>query len=192
MRFRCGSAAYIVLVMTLLGFPGAAYSKCRMKNPDVSISGIKLTDRDSAVALVGSGADLIESEEDLPHARFVSKSGAQELVLFAAFGAVEDEYSEVEVKAAGAEALVLHDLPIETFKTGRGVELGMSVAAVEALFGTCFKSREKSGGELFFEYEITGADRDAELKEFGFPIYYAEYEFQKGKLTRFRFGFAYP
>jgi hypothetical protein len=115
MRFRCSSAAYFLLVMALLVFPGAAYSKCRMKNPDVSISGIKLTNRDSAVAIVGSGANLVESEEDLPHARFVSKSGAQELVLFAAFGAVEDEYSEVEVKAAGAEALVLRVLPIDRF-----------------------------------------------------------------------------
>ena len=192
MWFRCSSAAHLVLVTALLAFPGAAHSKCRMKNPDVSISGIKLTDRDSAVAVVGSGADLIESEEDLPHARFVSQNGAQELVLFAAFGADEDQYSEVEVKAAGAEALVLHDLPVEEFKTGRGVELGMSVADVQALFGTCFKSREKKGEELFFEYEIAAADRDPELKTFGFPIYYAEYEFQKGKLTRFRFGFAYP
>ncbi len=192
MRFRCSSAAHLLLVMALLAFPGAAHSKCRMKSPDVSINGIKLTDRDSAVAIVGSGADLIESEEDLPHTRFVSRSGAQELVLFAAFGAVEDEYSEVEVKAAGAEALVLRDLPIESFKSGRGVELGMSVAEVQALFGTCFKSKEKNGDELFFEYEITAADRDAELKDFGFPIYYAEYEFKKGKLTRFRFGFAYP
>lgn len=192
MRFRGNSAAYLVLIAAFLVCPGAAYSKCRMKNPDVSISGIKLTDRDSAVAIVGSGANLVESEEDLPHARFVSKSGSEELVLFAAFGAVEDEYSEVEVKAAGAEALVLHDLPIEEFKTGRGVELGMSVAEVQALFGTCFKSKEKNGDDLFFEYEITGADRDEELKNFGFPIYYAEYEFQKGKLTRFRFGFAYP
>lgn len=192
MRFAGSFAAPCLILASLLVVPGAAESKCRIKNPDVAISGITLTKRDSAVSVVGSGADLVESEEDLPHARFVSRSGAQELVLFAPYGAVEDEYSEVEVREAGAEALVLKDLPIETFKSGRGVELGMSVGEIEALFGKCFKSREKTGEELFFEYEIEGADRDPELKDFGYPVYYAEYEFRNGKLKRFRFGFAYP
>lgn len=186
-------AAECLFAIALVGMtPGLAHGKCRVNNPDISISGITLTKRESAVSVVGSGADLIESEEDLPHARFVSSNGAQELVLFAPYGAVEDEYSEVEVRVAGPEALVLKDLPIDSFKTGRGVELGMSVAQIEALFGTCFKSREKTGQELFFEYEIDAADRDPELKTFGFPVYFAEYEFEKGKLTRFRFGFAYP
>ena len=171
---------------------GEAHAKCRMKGPDVSIDGIVLTDRESAIKVVGTGARLNESEDDLPHARFVSTNGAQELVLFAHYGAIEDEYAEAEVRVAGAEALTLKDLPIESFKTGRGVELGMSVGQVQALFGTCFKSRQKTGQDLFFEYEIANADRDPELKNFGYPVYYAEYEFKRGKLVRFRFGFAYP
>lgn len=163
-----------------------------MKNPDTSISGITLTDADSAIQVVGAGATLVDSEDDLPHARFVSTNGAQELVLFAHYGAVSDEYAEAEVRVAGPEAIALKDLPIDTFKTGRGVQLGMTIAEVQTLFGTCFKSREKTGQDLFFEYEIAKADRDAELSSFGYPIYYAEYEFQKGKLIRYRFGFAYP
>jgi len=180
------------MILALWVVPSAAQAKCRITNPDISISGITLTDRESAVNVVGTNANLEESEDDLPHARFVSTNGAQELVLFAHFGAEEDEYAEVEVREAGAEALALKDLPIETFKTGRGVELGMSARQVQALFGTCFKSRQKTGPDLFFEYEIEGADRDPELKNFGYPVYYAEYEFKRDKLVRFRFGFAYP
>jgi len=168
------------------------HAKCRMKGPDTSVSGVTLTDSDTAIKVVGGGADLVDSEDDLPHARFVSTNGAQELVLFAHYGAVADEYAEAEVRQAGAEALALKDLPIETFKTGRGVELGMTPAQVQALFGTCFKSREKTGKDLFFEYEIENADRDPELKQFGYPVYYAEYEFKSDKLVRYRFGFAYP
>jgi hypothetical protein len=153
---------------------------------------LKLTDATSAIGLVGADATLSEGEDDLPHARFVSTNGAQELVLFAHYGAVSDEYAEVEVRIAGPEALALKDLPLESFKTGRGVELGMSVADVEALFGTCLKSREKTGPDLFIEYEIAGADQDPDLRDFGYPVYYAEYEFKKGKLVRYRFGFAYP
>ncbi len=113
-------------------------------------------------------------------------------MLYAHFGAVDDEYAEAEVRVAGTEALALKDLTIDTFKTGRGVELGMSVAQVQALFGTCTKTRQKTGADLFIEYEIENADRDAELKGFGYPIYYAEYEFKSRKLVRYRFGFAYP
>jgi hypothetical protein len=63
---------------------------------------------------------------------------------------------------------------------------------VQALFGTCLKSRQKTGSNLLIEYEIENADRDSELKTFGYPIYYAEYAFESGKLVRYRFGFAYP
>ncbi|WP_295559761.1 hypothetical protein [uncultured Hyphomicrobium sp.] len=179
-------------ILACVLFSGEALAKCRMKGPDLSISGMTLLDSDSAIKLVGAGAKLAEGEEDLPHARFVSTNGAQELVLFAHYGAVDDEYAEVEVRVAGAEAIALKDLPVEVFKTGRGVELGMSVAQVQSLFGTCVKTRQKTGSELFIEYEIEAADRDPDLKTFGYPVYYAEYEFQRGKLARFRFGFAYP
>jgi hypothetical protein len=176
-----------------LGVPGGgANAKCHMKSPDTSISGLKLTDTSSAVQVVGSGAELTESEDDLPHARFVTTNGSQELVLYTHYGADTDEYAEAEVRVAGSEALALKDLPLESFKSGRGVELGMTVEQVEALFGTCLKSREKKGPELFIEYEIDGADRDPELKDFGYPVYYAEYEFKNSKLVRYRFGFAYP
>lgn len=171
---------------------GSVQAKCRMKSPDLSISGIELTNADSAIKVVGSSPSLVETEDDLPHARFVSTNGAQEMVLFAHYGAVTDEYAEVEVREAGPEALALKDLPIEGFKTGRGVELGMNSAEILALFGSCLKTRQKSGAELFLEYEIDKADRDAELKSFGYPIYYAEYEFKNDKLIRYRFGFAYP
>lgn len=192
MPFRLWIRCCVPVILALWSLSGEAEAKCRIKDPDVSISGITLTDSESAVKVVGTGANLEESEDDLPHARFVSTNGAQELVLFAHFGASEDEYAEVEVREAGAEALALKDLPIETFKTGRGVELGMSARQVEALFGTCFKSRQKTEQDLFFEYEVENADRDPQLKAFGYPVYYAEYEFKRGKLVRFRFGFAYP
>jgi len=170
----------------------SAKARCRMKSPDTTINGLRLTDADSAVSVVGTGAELTEGEDDLPHARFVTTNGAQELVLYAHYGAAEDEYAEAEVRVAGPEALALKYLPIESFKTGRGVELGMTPKEIEKLFGTCLKSREKNGAQLFLEYEINGADRDAELKDFGYPVYYAEYEFRSGKLVRYRFGFAYP
>lgn len=189
-RFRSLCWSALALAGSLLAT--SADAKCRMKSPDVSINGIRLTDSESAIKVVGASAKLEESEDDLPHARFVTSNGSQELVLYAHFGAVDDEYAEAEVRIAGTEALALKDLEIEVFKTGRGVELGMSIDQVQALFGTCTKTRQKTGSDLFIEYEIENADRDDELKGFGYPIYYAEYEFKSRKLVRYRFGFAYP
>lgn len=153
-----------------------------------------LTDGTSVTQVIGEGsdADLIDDDHDLPHVRFVTSSGSEEMVLFLPYGANPDEYAEVEVKVAGTEALTIRDLPIGSFRTGRGVSLGMTVKEVEALFGRCVKSRQENGDDLFIEYEVTDADGDPELGRFGYPVYYAEYEFVSGKLVRFRFGFAFP
>jgi hypothetical protein len=166
--------------------------RCRMKDPDLSVYGIRLTDSESAVRQVGTDAVLSEDEEDLPHARFVSSNGAQELVLFAHPGADTDEYGEVEVRKAGIEALALKDLPTASFVSGRGVELGMSRADIIGRFGECLKADEKNGDGETIQYEIGNADRDPDLKGFNYPVYYAEYEFGRGKLVRYRFGFEYP
>ena len=118
----------------------------------------------------------------MPHVRFVSSNGAQELVLFSHYGAGEDEYGEIEVRKAGIEALVLKDLPTDTFVSGRGVELGMSRADIISRFGSCLKADEKSGDGETIQYQIDNADRDPDLKGFNYPVYYAEYEFERGKL----------
>ena len=77
-----------------------------------------------------------------------------------------DEYAEVEVRLAGAEAMALHELPSESLcqteprhqarhDAGRGRASG---------FGTCIKSRDKSGVNETIQYEIDDADQDDELK----------------------------
>lgn len=182
----------ISLILTAAGAANGFAKPCRMKEPDVSVYGIRLADAESAVRQIGSGLQLSEGEEDMPHVRFVSSNGAQELVLFSHSGAGTDEYGEVEVRKAGIEALALNDLPTPSFVSGRGIELGMSRADVVSRFGQCLKSDERSGDSETMQYEIENANKDRELKDFNYPVYYAEYEFKGGKLVRYRFGFEYP
>jgi hypothetical protein len=169
-----------------------AAKACRMKGPDLSVFGIKLNDEESAIKQVGSGPAMIEDSEDLPRTRFVSKDGVQELILYVHYGAPVDEYAEVEVKLAGSEAMTLNELPTDVFATGLGITLGMSPAEVVKRLGTCIKSRDKQGSDETIQYSIEGADKDDKLKAYGYPTYYAEYEFRSEKLVRFRFGFEYP
>ncbi|MBN2371025.1 MAG: hypothetical protein JXO72_11110, partial [Vicinamibacteria bacterium] len=187
---------FAVCVGLALGAAGAgdaeAAKACRMKGPDLSVFGIKLNDEDSAVKQVGSGPAMTEDSEDLPRARFVSKDGVQELILYAHYGAPTDEYAEVEVRLAGTEAMTLKELPTEVFASGLGVALGMSPGEVVKRFGACIKSRDQNGDNETIQYAIEGADKDNKLKTYGYPTYYAEYEFRSEKLVRFRFGFEYP
>lgn len=177
------------LIAAVVFGSGPAFAKCRMKDPDLTIAGIRLLDAQSAAEVVGSGAELRGGEEDLPHASFVNEHGNEQLDLFAHYGASVDEYAEAEVHEAGSQALVLKDLPVESFITGRGVGLGMTARDVIKLFGTCVKARESDGDAEIIQYEITRSQMEPVMLGLGYDSYFAEYEFSSGKLVRFRFGF---
>ncbi len=189
-RTALGGGIALAIVLAL-GTSVSAKS-CRMKAPDLSVYVVKLVDAESAAQKVGSGAKLEDDSDDLPHARFVSSNGVEELILFSHYGADPDEYAEVEVRLAGEEALALPELKVDAFVSEHGIALGMTPAEVEKRFGPCIKSRDDSGASEVIQYEIADADRDDELKSYGYPSYYAEYEFERGKLIRYRFGFEYP
>lgn len=166
----------------------AGAAGCKFDKPDLSVAGIKLMDAVSATSVVGPDVEIKEVEDDLPNARFVTKDGAQELVVFSNYSAAGDEFSEFEVKMAGSEAMTLPDLPLAAFKSERGIELGISARDLVQKLGTCTKARERTQGGEFIQYEITYDQMGADLRALGFPTYFAEYEFQNDKLIRFRFG----
>jgi hypothetical protein len=185
--------AFLILLGVVAAISDAHAAKtCRMNGPDLSVFQVKLNDEESAVRQVGSGPTLVEDTEDLPRARFVSSDGVQELVLYAHYGAPTDEYAEVEVRLAGSEAMTLKELPTEVFETGLGIALGMKTSEVVKRLGKCIRARDKEGSDEIIQYSIERADEDGELKQYGYPKYYAEYEFRRDKLVRFRFGFEYP
>lgn len=183
----------VVAVCGLLALsPSAVLAKCKVVKPDTSVAGIRLMDDASAVAVVGAAPQLSEGEEDLPHASFVSQNGTQMLILFVHPGSVLDEYAEVEVRETGPEALALKDLAVDSFVSGLGVELGQTPEQVIEKLGTCIKARDRDGDTEIIQYEVRDGLTNPALKAFGYDVYFAEYEFTNGKLTRYRFGFEYP
>lgn len=182
----------IVALAVVLSNTTASFAKCRLTKPDLSVAGFTLLDIESAQRVLGAAPELIGGEDDLAQARFVSQDGTQELVAYQQPSALVDEYAEVEVMPAGSEAIALKDLPVTSFKTGRGIELGMTPDAVIRILGSCFKAREKNADGEILQYVIGREHMSADLKALGFETYFAEYEFLGGKLTRFRFGFENP
>jgi hypothetical protein len=184
---------FLLLIPLIGGFAGSAATAkaCRMKKPDIAIYGIELTDTESAAKQVGPGPEMTEGGDDLPHARFASSDGKEELRLFASYAAAPDEYTEAEVLVADKQAMVLKSLPTETFATPSGIKLGATRKEVVGKLGTCFES-ETGGADETLRYELDGLDRDPALMKYGYSDYYADYEFSHGKLVRFRFGFVHP
>ncbi len=192
MPLRLEQAAILLFGLGAISLAfGAEAKTCRMKSPELAVAGVKLLDPESAARVLGSGPQLIEDTEELPHARFVTKSGSEELILYSNYGAEVDQYFEAEVRKAGKEAMVLNSLDVDTFVTGNGIELGMSSAEVVRRLGKCGKSEKRGSAELL-TYEVADTEKDPKLKVFGLPAYYAEYEFEGGKLVRLRFGFESP
>lgn len=193
MHFKINRWLSVVMACGLLALSASPLlAKCKVATPDTSVAGIRLMDEASAVAVVGAAPQLSEGEEDLPHASFVSHDGTQMLILFVHPGSVLDEYAEVEVRETGPEALALKDLTVDSFVSGQGVELGQTPEQVLQKLGTCIKARDRDGETEIIQYEVRDGLTNPALKAFGYDVYFAEYEFTNGKLTRYRFGFEYP
>lgn len=188
MTVRLPLGFFCLGIVLALSSQGATAKTCKFDKPDLSVAGIKLMDAVSATQVVGPDVDVKEVEDDLPNARFVTKDGAQELIVFSNYSAAGDEFSEFEVKMAGSEAMTLPDLPVAAFTTGQGIELGMSAKELLKKLGSCTKARERAQGGEFIQFEIPNEQMGPDLRALGFPTYFAEYEFQNDKLIRFRFG----
>jgi hypothetical protein len=186
----------VILAALLLAMPhgaGAAPKKgpgCLLPNADTVLHGIALGDDDSTRRVLGKTykATPDDPNTDFPWYAFASRDGAQTMRLRSHAGGVVDSYLEFEVRRGRDPKATL--LAAGGFVSGKGVKLGMARGQIVALFGPCFTTRRNGRTEIV-RYEI---EQDFEkqtspaLKAANMPQYYAEYDFENGKLVRFAFG----
>lgn len=189
---RLGQATIVLLAIA----QGSRFvhAACLPNLPDVAVFGVELGDPLSTVLQLGSGYELIETEDGLPYAVFTNTTETEVLKLYRHYGDTTGTFQEAEVLAIGdldgdEEATVL-DTP--HFRTGRGIRLGMSSKEVDDRFGACARSVVGAGPREVTRYEITDIATSDLLKAHNMPLYYAEYTFEQDKLVRFAFGFSYP
>lgn len=186
---------------------------CRLDKADRAAHGVTLGDSASGKAVLGDRMTrklhMVEREGgDFPWYVFASKGGTQTVAYRTHPGDTVNSYNEVEVRYAriGQQHLVAKEesyyvgregkpptLPADAFVTGRGIKLGQSRQDVTRRIGRCFKVIETRGAMQTIRYEVE--DESAKLpvlKAANMPSYYAEYQFERGKLVRFRFGYGYP
>lgn len=164
---------------------------CQLANPDTSVYGVILRDKESALKQLGEKFETIEDNIDMPHMTYYSQDKSQTLTVFFHYGDYRNEFSEFQVKRISTNDTA-EILPTNKFVTNSGIMLGLPKVEIISIFGECFKTINKNINTEIIKYRIDDFPNSEFLHRFNMPSYYSEYEFRDDKLVRFRFGFEYP
>ncbi len=177
-------ALYVGAVQAQTGRAG-----CDLPNADTSVHGIALGDAESTVRVLGRDFRTVVDNpaSDFAWHIFASRDNKQLLLLRHHAGGTLNSYMEFEVKFGRHDRHPMQ-LPVYEFVSGQGLKLNLRRRAVVRKLGPCFKSTVKGDTEIV-RYEVEDETSALPvLKGSGAQHYYAEYEFRKGVLVRFRFG----
>lgn len=189
--------AMCLAMIAVLGF----YASAQEANiqPELSVAGIKLGDRDTAKAFL-SGYSPRKTDDGRVAYFFYNSYGTQVMKLTAA--SAEEPYfiTEIEVFAVGKSYQTQHYVAddLGVFTTESGIFIGYKQSASSMLFGAANKtgakglvkklgaptSQEKTGDDEIITYNLSRIKLPGETAEFD---YYARYEFSKNKLKKFIF-----
>jgi hypothetical protein len=160
---------------------------CIFSKPDTSVASILLEDSASSSRVIGSQYVLNDQDNLI----YLSQDKKQILTLFFHGGDSPNQFSEFEVRNAKKSRTKKH-LSIAVFRTNSGIELGISKIDVISKLGNCYVVSKTNNGHEILNYKISDMKDSEFLRRYNMPSYYAEYEFKKDTLLRFKFGFEYP
>ncbi len=185
----------------------AAPATCKPKRLDLSlpVAGHDLSKDAGARKLIGTDYKRLDvnRETDFPWAVFLSTDGTQSLAMMSHPGGTQYDYQEYEIKylslskkdvlGESVAYYIGHEipdqkLPAREFVTGGGIRLGVTKNVVTARMGPCNRIFKRRGDMETIRYVLEGENHPL-LKKHGMPSTYAEYQFKRGRLVRFRFGF---
>jgi hypothetical protein len=165
-------------------------SGCVFINPDTSLSTIKLRDSESAIAIIGN-KDKMDS---LDQYNYYTTMHQEMLTMTQHSGDGAYSISIFKVELVDKIDHGYRKLNIDTFKTEKGIKLGMSKKQIIEKLGTCYAALDssKSNIELYYKLETPNDSKTKILETNNMPIYYASYKLRNDKLEKFEFGFEYP
>ena len=165
-------------------------SGCRFSNPDTSLSGIKLRDIKSTASIL----DESDKTDSLGQYRFYSKMYRETLILTQHPGDGKHQISIFRVEFSDKADYGYRQIPVDTFKTEKGIKLGMSKKDIVNRLGGCYAALDSTNGyiELYYRIETPNDSRTRILSSHNMPVYYSSYKLWKDRLEKFEFGFEYP
>ena len=165
-------------------------SGCQFSNPDTSLSGIKLRDIKSTASIL----DESDKTDSLGQYRFYSKMYRETLILTQHPGDSKHQISIFRVEFSDKADYGYRQIPVDTFKTEKGIKLGMSKKDIVDRLGSCYAARDSTNGyiELYYRIETPNDSKTRILNSHNMPVYYSSYKLWNDKLEKFEFGFEYP
>jgi len=191
---------FIFVLIFLTAMQSMAFDKKEkdskgLTNPqfvDESISGIFFHNSKSTKKVLGkdSWTKLYETKGDLPRMFRYNKDKSEILTLFFHHGGVKNEWAEFQVEKVKKKSGKIKVLKgIDHFISGKGIKLGMKIEQLKKILG---EPNKKAENILSYRIEDIKLKKYKILVEHNLPIYYGKYHFDKGRLSKFRFGFEYP
>ncbi len=165
-------------------------SGCIFLNPDTSVSTIKLRNTNSTTAIIGNKDKI----DNLDQYHYYSTMYREILTMTQHSGDGQNRISIFNVKLSDKADYGYRKLSIDTFKTEKGIKLGLSKKQIIEKLGNCYATLDSSKNyiELYYKIETPNDSKTKILKTNNMPIYYASYKLWNDKLQQFEFGFEYP
>ena len=159
-------------------------------SPDTSLSYINLRDSKSSIAIIGENEKIDDNEQY----HYYSTMYRETLTLTQHPGDSKSSISIFKVESSDKADHGYKKLKIDTFKTEKGIKLGISKKKVIEKLGSFYVAKDSSKMciELYYRIETPNDSKTKILKRNNMPIYFATYRFCKDKLSSFEFGFEYP
>ena len=163
---------------------------CIFLNPDTSLSKINLRDSKSAESII-SNKDKIDDNEQY---HYYSTMYRETLTMTQHPGDGKYQISIFKVEYSDKADYGYRKLNVDTFKTEKGIKLGMNKQQIIERLSNCYVAQDSSKGyiELYYRLETPNDSKTKILESNNMPIYYASYQLWKDRLKKFEFGFEYP
>ena len=174
---------------------GEAVQKLRtlnydFSNPDTSLCGITLRNSLSAENILGKENKIDEREQY----HFYSLMDSETLTLTQHPGDNRNQISIFNVTYSDKADHNYKQLNFETFKTEKGIKLGMTKNEVIRVLGNSYVAVDSTKNyiEIYYRIESPKDSKTRLLQKNNIPTYYALYGFSENLLKGFEFGFEYP
>jgi hypothetical protein len=170
------------------------------KEADLGVNDIFILDSSNVKNTLGLSKESFEellNQYFPPHINYANKDSSELLVLFFHPGSYIYEFSEFQIfKRQNNFPELYRILPtVESFKTFKGLYIGMDIKKFRNVMGNNFEE-EHNNGVIILKYKLSGEYPELNNNKFLIfyktHMYYGYYSFNNGKLAKIEFGCEYP
>lgn len=163
---------------------------CIFLNPDTSLSNIKLNNSESAELII----DAKDKIDNYDQYHYYSTMYRETLTMTVHPGDGKYQISIFNVEYSDKLDYGYRKLNFDTFKTEKGIKLGLNKKQIIERLGNCYVAKDSSKDfvELYYRLQTPNDSKTKILENHNMPIYYASYKLWKDRLEKFEFGFEYP